>query len=150
MGRCRRHKLRRRKITFDLDRAQGVILIGVSTYYSPGEVADRFGFSLDTLRYYERIGVLRHIDRAPSGHRRYQADDVEMLDLVRCLRDTGMPIDTLRKFAELVRSGDHTMPDRVALLEDHDKQLAAHLELLFERRDRIRHKIDYYRSLGSR
>jgi hypothetical protein len=56
----------------------------------------------------------------------------------------------LRRFAELVRSGDDTMPDRVALLEDHDKQLVAHLELLNERRDRIRHKIDYYRSLGSR
>jgi DNA-binding transcriptional MerR regulator len=133
----------------DLEWTPGAILENVNTYYSPGEVADRFGFSLDTLRYYERIGVLRRIDRAPSGHRRYQAGDIEMLDLVRCLRDTGMPIETLRRFAELVRSGDDTMPDRVALLEDHDKQLVAHLELLNERRDRIRHKIDYYRSLGS-
>jgi DNA-binding transcriptional MerR regulator len=121
----------------------------VSLFYSPGEVADKFGFSLDTLRYYERIGVLPRIDRAPSGHRRYQAGDIEMLDLIRCLRDTGMPIDTLRQFAELVRAGDDTVPDRVALLEDHDKRLAAHLERLLERRDRIRHKIDYYRSLGS-
>lgn len=121
----------------------------MSRHYSPGEAADRSGFSLDTLRYYERIGVLRRIDRAPSGHRRYQADDVEMLDLVRCLRDTGMPIETLRRFAALVRSGDDTVADRVALLEDHDKQLAAHLELLTARRDHIRHKIDYYRSLGS-
>ncbi|HEX6578069.1 MAG TPA: MerR family transcriptional regulator [Jiangellaceae bacterium] len=121
----------------------------MSIFYSPGEVADKFGFSLDTLRYYERIGVLPRIDRAPSGHRRYQASDIEMLDLIRCLRDTGMPIDTLRRFAELVRAGDDTARDRVALLEDHDNQLAAHLELLLERRDRIRHKIDYYRSLGS-
>ncbi|MGH8823317.1 MAG: hypothetical protein ACRDVN_02425 [Jiangellaceae bacterium] len=76
-----------------------------------------------------------------------------MLDLVRCLRDSGMPIETLRRLAEMVRAGDDTMPDRVALLvallEDHDEQLAAHLELLLERRDRIRHKIDYYRFLGS-
>ena len=48
-----------------------------------------------------------------------------VLDLVRCLRDTGMPIETLRRFAELVRSGDDTMPDRVALLEDYYRSLGS-------------------------
>jgi DNA-binding transcriptional MerR regulator len=119
------------------------------TRYTPAETSARSGFSLDTLRYYEKIGLLSDVDRTTGGRRIFSDDDLGWLALLRCLRDTGMPIETLRRFAELVRSGDDTMPDRVALLEDHDKQLVAHLELLNERRDRIRHKIDYYRSLGS-
>lgn len=121
----------------------------MSQYYSPGEVSDRFGVTVDTLRYYERIGVLSPVERAPSGHRRYRADDVEMLDLARCLRDTGMPIETLRRFAELVRDGDDTIPRRIDLLEEHDAQLVAHIGLLQERREHIRAKIAYYRSLES-
>lgn len=122
------------------------MLDDVPQYYSPGEVSERFGVTLDTLRYYERVGVLSTVERAPSGHRRYRADDVEMLDLVRCLRDTGMPIEVLRRFAELVRSGDATIPERIELLTDHDQQLAAHMALLEERREHIRGKIAYYRS----
>jgi DNA-binding transcriptional MerR regulator len=63
---------------------------------SPGQAAEQSGFSLDTLRYYERIGLLDDIDRASSGHRRFREEDLEWLGVLRCLRDTGMPIAQMR------------------------------------------------------
>lgn len=72
------------------------MLSPMKDYFTPGEIAARFDLTLDTLRYYEKAGLLRRVDRAPSGHRRYRADDVELLHLVRCLRDTDMPISRPR------------------------------------------------------
>lgn len=120
------------------------MLSHMKDYFTPGEIAARFDLTLDTLRYYEKAGLLRRVDRAPSGHRRYRADDVELLHLVRCLRDTDMPISRLREFAELVRDGDHTIPERVEVLQSHQHRLSAHIDQLRERQEAIRHKIDYY------
>ncbi|MUL41907.1 MerR family transcriptional regulator [Streptomonospora sp. PA3] len=118
-----------------------------TSQYTPGEVAARFGLSLDTLRYYEKEGLLTEVERTPSGHRRYRPSDVELLDLVRCLRDTDMPIARLREFAELVRDGDHTVQSRLELLADHDARLTERIAQLRERQQAIRHKIDYYRGV---
>jgi DNA-binding transcriptional MerR regulator len=116
----------------------------MDTAYTPGEVAARFGLTLDTLRYYEREGLLTEVERAPSGHRRYRASDVELLDLVRCLRDTDMPISRLRSFAELVREGDHTISERLAILTNHDQALTERIAELCQRQEAIQHKIAYY------
>ena len=75
----------------------------------PSQAAEQSGFSLDTLRYYERIGLLDDIGRAPSGHRRFREEDLEWLGVLRCLRDTGMPIAQMRRYAELARGGEPTM-----------------------------------------
>ncbi|PSL00161.1 DNA-binding transcriptional MerR regulator [Murinocardiopsis flavida] len=119
----------------------------MSDHYTPAEIVHRFGFSHDTLRYYEREGLLSQVERAPSGHRRYRASDVELLDLVRCLRDTDMPIARLRAFAELVRAGDHTVPERLEVLQAHAERLADRIAELRARQDAIHHKIDYYKGV---
>ncbi|MFD6950090.1 MerR family transcriptional regulator [Nocardiopsis sp. TSRI0078] len=113
-------------------------------YYTPGEVAERFDLTLDTLRYYEKAGLLRRVDRAPSGHRRYRSDDVELLNMIRCLRDTDMPIARLREFAELIREGDHTVPDRLDLLQGHQDRLNERIAEMRQCQTVIQHKIDYY------
>jgi DNA-binding transcriptional MerR regulator len=82
---------------------------------SPGQAAEQPGFSLDTLRYYERIGLLDDIGRAPSGHRRFREEDLEWLGVLRCLRDTGMPIAQMCRYAELARCGQPTLADRLTL-----------------------------------
>ncbi len=61
-------------------------------HYSPREVADKTGFSLDTLRYYEKIGLLVSIARSSGGWRVFTEDDVAWLGILQCLRETGMPI----------------------------------------------------------
>ncbi len=68
-----------------------------------GEVAARSGVSLDTLRYYERVGLLDGIARTPGGRRVFDDDDIAWLHILRCLRDTGMPIAQMRRYADLCR-----------------------------------------------
>ncbi|GAA4223389.1 DNA-binding transcriptional MerR regulator [Streptosporangium album] len=115
--------------------------------YTPGQVVEETGFSLDTLRYYERIGLLERVSRNAAGQRRFTQDDVGWLGTIRCLRDTGMPIAEMLRFAELVRAGDHTIRDRIALLEAHDRRVQAQVANLREQQTAIQHKIGYYRTV---
>ncbi|MFD5563770.1 MerR family transcriptional regulator [Kitasatospora griseola] len=115
---------------------------------TPAEAAERSGFSLDTLRYYERIGLLTAITRATSGHRRFTPDDLAWLGILRCLRDTGMPIADMRRYAELARvEGPGSLRDRIALLERHDAAVDEQIALLERRRTHLRDKIAYYREV---
>lgn len=115
----------------------------MSGTFSPGQAAERSGFSLDTLRYYEKIGLI-DIGRAPSGHRQFHDDDLEWLDVLRCLRDTGMPIARMREYAALNRAGDDTLADRLRLLSEHDAQVAEMIETLQAQRAHLREKIAWY------
>ncbi len=103
------------------------------------------GLSRHTLRYYEREGLmLDPIVRASSGHRRYSTDDLGWLEMVTCLRATGMPIRHIRRFAELCRQGEDTVPQRIELLESHRAELLRHMRELEGYLEMIARKIDYY------
>src|ERR1044072_4945589 len=93
--------------------------------YSPDQVAEQTGFSIDTLRYYERIGLLDDIERNSGGRRVFTEDDVSWLMILRCLRETGMPIQRMIRFAELARGGEETIPERIELLHEHDRGVDA-------------------------
>ena len=116
------------------------------TTYTPGQAAEKTGFSLDTLRYYERIGLLS-VARTAGGQRQYGEDDLGWLEILRCLRDTGMPIARMREYAELSRDDD-TVADRIALLEEHDREVEERIATLQAQREHIRGKVAYYRSLS--
>jgi DNA-binding transcriptional MerR regulator len=118
----------------------------MSAIFSPSQAAEQSGFSPDTLRYYERIGLLDGIDRAPSGHRRFDDDDLEWLGVLRCLRDTGMPIADMRRYAELARGGEATHGERLDLLTEHDMRVQERITLLRAQRKHLQEKIDWYRS----
>ena len=112
----------------------------------PGQAAEQSGFSIDTLRYYERIGLLDGIGRAPSGHRRFREEDLEWLGVLRCLRDTGMPIAHMRRYAELARGGEPTMAERLSLLIEHDAEVGERIALLQAQRKHLQEKIEWYRT----
>ena len=113
--------------------------------YTPKQAAALSGFSLDTLRYYERIGLLDDIARTPGGQRVFDDDDIAWLGILRCLRDTGMPIARMLEFAELTRD-DATIAERIALLEQHDRDVQERIDTLLRQREHVREKIAYYRS----
>ncbi|MCM0638906.1 MerR family transcriptional regulator [Cellulomonas wangsupingiae] len=92
------------------------------TGYTPGEVAQRTGLSVDTLRYYEREGLVGPIARSTGGQRRYDDDDVAWIGLVTCLRDAGLGIAELRRFTELLRT-EAGAADRVAFLRARRAEL---------------------------
>lgn len=117
--------------------------MGSMTAYSPAEAAEHSGLSIDTLRYYERQGILPTVARTSGGQRAYTADDLARLDFLRCLRETGMPIAKLRRYAELA-ADPATMQERVTLLEDHFAATEKAVAALQSQQRRLRHKIDWY------
>jgi DNA-binding transcriptional MerR regulator len=118
---------------------------GASRSYTVGEASARSGFSVDTLRYYERLGLLEPVDRTAGRQRRYREGDIDWLGFVSCLRGTGMPVREMRAIAELVRDGEHTVPQRIELLEAHGERVRANIHQLTEQLEAIEHKVGYYR-----
>jgi len=90
---------------------------------TPNAAAERAGVSLDTLRYYEREGLIGPIRRTTGGHRAYDDDDLFWIGLVTCLREAGLGISDLREFTALLRS-DGDASDRVDFLRRHRAELA--------------------------
>ena len=80
------------------------------------EVCKRYGVSTDTLRYYERIGLLRHVPRNKSGIRDYDEASCNAVEFVKCMRDAGMSIESLVEYMELLEQGDETTAARKELL----------------------------------
>jgi DNA-binding transcriptional MerR regulator len=109
------------------------------------DAARASGLSAHTLRYYERAQLLDPIDRDDSGHRRYRDQDLERILFLTKLRSTGMPIRQVRRYAELMKEGDRTNGQRMALLEAHRSAVLAVLEETQRNLSAIEWKINYYR-----
>ncbi|MFC9897734.1 MerR family transcriptional regulator [Nocardia sp. NPDC127579] len=84
--------------------------------YSIGEVSERSGLSRDTLRWYERVGLMDYIGRDHAGQRRFSDRDLDWLSLIGTLRRTGMSVADMVRYAELVRAGAATYPHRLEML----------------------------------
>ena len=113
---------------------------------SIAEAARRTGVSAHTLRYYERVGlVVTPVGRTVGGRRRYHQLDLEWIAVCTKLRATGMPIKTIRRYAELVSAGYGNEQERLALLEAHRADVITKLAEVQENLRLIDHKIDVYR-----
>ena len=111
---------------------------------SPAEVVERSGFSIDTLRYYERIGLLDRIARSTGGRRQFNEDHLEWLGVLRCLRDTGMPIAEMRRYASSAREGDRTLEERLTLLTEHAGRVQHTIDELLRQQQHLNEKIAWY------
>lgn len=112
--------------------------------YTISEVAEVTGLSAHTLRWYERIGLMPHVDRSHTGQRRFTNRDLDWLNFVGKLRLTGMPVADMVRYAELVRLGDHTYDDRRALLEGTRTDVVRRIAELQDTLAVLDHKIDMY------
>lgn len=112
--------------------------------YTISEVAACTGLSAHTLRWYERIGLMPHVDRSHTGQRRFTNKDLDWLSLVGKLRLTGMPVADMVRYAELVRAGDHTVEERRALLEATRRDVRRRMAELRDTLAVLDYKIDMY------
>lgn len=113
---------------------------------SIAEAARRTRVSVHTLRYYERAGlVVTPVGRNASGRRRYHQLDLDWITVCAKLRATGMPIKTIRRYAQLVSTGHGNEQERLALMEAHRSNVVAKLAEIHENLKLIDHKIDVYR-----
>lgn len=116
-----------------------------TTLLSIGELARHCHLSTHTLRYYESEGVLRPALRAPNGHRRYREDDVQWLAFVLRLKQTGMPLQEIRHYADLRAQGNSTLCHRLAMLAQHRERLTQQLLALSTSAEVLDAKMDLYR-----
>ena len=125
----------------DLESTPGYILYDMETGLTIQQVAQQTGLSIDTLRYYERIGLLEPVERAENGHRRYTQHDLAWIDLLIRLRDTGMPRAQMVRFAQLRRQGSATATERRIMLEQHQHFLEQRMQELEQHMAALQQKI---------
>ena len=118
----------------------------METEFSIQQVAEITGLSIDTLRYYERIGLLEPVSRASSGHRRYRRKDIDWIGLLINLREAGMPLAQMLHFAQLRRQGDATAAERLRLLEEHQRALEEQRQKLELHMSALRQKMAHKRA----
>jgi DNA-binding transcriptional MerR regulator len=115
------------------------------------EAAEQTGLTPDTLRYYEKGGLmLRDVPRSASGHRQFQDADLTWIRLITKLRSTGMPIRDVRRYADLVRAGSGNEQERLDLLRAHRQVVLARLAEVQDHLGAIDFKIGLYEDTLSR
>ena len=118
--------------------------------YSIAQAAERSGLSIDTLRYYERIGLVDPPARDSGGRRSYSDDDLSWLEFLTKLRTTGMPIRLMREYAQLRHKGLATASRRKQLLHDHRADVRQRIAELQECLAVLDYKIDNYAQIETK
>ena len=108
------------------------------------EVCQQCDISADTLRYYERVGLLPPVNRSDSGIRDYSDLDVRRVEFIKCMRTAGLPVEVLIEYYRLVQQGDETMEDRKAILVEHRAEIKARMAELQKTLDLLDYKISFY------
>lgn len=108
------------------------------------EVSELYSISLDTLRYYERIGLIPPVHRNESGIRDYNELDLRRVDFIKCMRSARLPIEVLIEYVGLVQQGDKTIETRKEILKEQRELLAARMQEMQKTLDILNHKIEVY------
>lgn len=110
------------------------------------EVSRRYQLSPDTLRYYERIGLIPAVGRTKSGIRDYSESDCNWVEFIKCMRGAGLPIESLVEYVALFVQGDKTIPARKLLLIEQRQKLAQRISEMQDVLARLDTKIEGYDS----
>ncbi|CAM2078727.1 MULTISPECIES: MerR family transcriptional regulator [Clostridia] len=108
------------------------------------EVSKKYGLSADTLRYYERIGLIPPVHRNSSGNRDYTENDCKWVKFIKCLRSAGLSIEILIEYVDLFQKGSDTISARKELLFEQRKQIAEKINELQDTLKFLDKKIDGY------
>ena len=112
--------------------------------YSIREVCQRTGLTAHTLRYYEKEGLLTGVQRSKGGFRQYSDEDLEALGLICCLKNTGMSLQEIARFVRLTREGEHTLRERVTLLQEHRDRVIARMAEMQTHLDKVTWKLNFF------
>jgi DNA-binding transcriptional MerR regulator len=115
--------------------------------FSIQQVASMTGLSTHTLRYYEKIGLIKNVQRAQTGYRQYTDFDLAWIQFLIRLRVTGMPMLKMKQFSDLRQKGESTITARKELLEEHYKDVLGKIEELELNSHKIEEKIAHYKKL---
>jgi len=114
--------------------------------YSINEVASMCDITAHTLRYYDKEGLLPFVERNSAGNRTFSARDVEIVKLICCLKNTGMPIKAISKYISMLMQGEETIEARREMMINHRKEVLKQMNELKLNLNIINLKIKYYDS----
>ena len=113
-------------------------------YYTVGEMAKRLGVAPSTLRYYDQEGLLPFVERSEGGIRVFKESDYEWLQVIGCLKKTGMQLRDIKTFIEMAMQGDQTIEPRLALIIKQKESVKAQIAELEETLRTLEFKEWYY------
>jgi DNA-binding transcriptional MerR regulator len=108
------------------------------------EVSEQYGLSSDTLRYYERVGLIPPVNRNGSGIRDYNELDLRRVEFIKCMRSAGLPVEVLIEYVALVQKGDKTIEARKEILKEQRELLLARMKEMQKTLDVLNRKIEVY------
>ncbi|MBC3796064.1 MerR family transcriptional regulator [Acetobacterium tundrae] len=108
------------------------------------EVSKKYDISQDTLRYYERIGLIPAVNRTKGGNRDYTEESCGWIELAKCMRSAGIPIEALIEYCALTLQGEETITARKELLVEERRKLLEKIEDMQKTMDKLNYKIDRY------
>lgn len=112
--------------------------------YTVGEMAKKLGVAPSTLRYYDQEGLLPFVERSSGGMRMFKDSDYEWLQMIECLKRTGMPLKDIRTFVLMALRGDETIEPRLALIKKRREAVQDQIRQLQETLDTLDFKCWYY------
>jgi DNA-binding transcriptional MerR regulator len=112
--------------------------------YTVGEVAKRFNITASTLRYYDKEGLLPFLERSGSGLRMFKEEDITSLNIIECLKKTGMPIKEIKHFIEACKEGDSKINERLAIMQAQRDSVIAQMKEMQGMLDMLNYKCWYY------
>ena len=110
------------------------------------EVAEKFNMTNDTLRYYEKVGLIGPIKKNSSGIRDYSEEDLKRIEFIKCMRSAGISIEVLKKYVDLYDEGESTKLERQHLLEEEQDKLEEKIRTMTEALDKLKYKIELYKT----
>ena len=112
--------------------------------YSIGEISEKLNLPKSTIRYYDKEGLLPFVERKESGIRVFAESDVSMLQVIECLKSSGLSIKDIKKFSEWCLKGDQTLQERYELFLESRKKVEQQMAELQKTLELIEHKCWYY------
>ena len=120
--------------------------------YTTAKAAEKIGISAHTLRFYDKEGLLPNVGRDEHGNRRFTDNDLQWLSLLQCLKNTGMSLKDIKRFAECTSIGDDTIDERLALFERQTEDVKCQIAELKRYLKLLEYKLAFYqkaKALGS-
>ena len=112
--------------------------------YTIKKVLEMTGLSIPTIRYYDKEGLLPDLQRKESGYRVFSEQDLEAIDLIECFKESGLTIKEIRRFMSLVKQGDGTLAERLAIFQAHVARLEEKMAAVQNALDHSRDTLAFY------
>lgn len=111
------------------------------------EVSQKMNITMDTLRYYEKIGIIPEIERTAGGIRNYSQDDLNWINLAKCMRQSGLSIESLAQYVRLYQQGEKTEARRLDILNKEKETLTQNIQQMESTLSLLNKKINNYETV---